>query len=215
MNKIKTPLVTLLVVAVVGVVLLLVNQARDPGVEPAAAPPAGAPPSSPAASPAPAAPAAQPAGQAVYTGHTSGPRIAVAVAVQGDKAAGYLCDGKIEAWLQGSRSGDTVTMQSKNGAYRVDGTVAGGKSEGTVQLANGRTYRFDAAVAGPPAGLYERRAGADDRAGWIVLPDGSQVGARTLDGVTTGAPPLDTSSQTTTVDGRTVPVSTFDVAGTG
>lgn len=212
MNTIKTPLVTLLVVALVGVVLLLINQARDPGVQPAASPPATASPPSAAA---PAAPAGQPTGQAVYTGHTSGPRMAVAVAVQGDKAAGYLCDGRTEAWVRGSRSGDTVTLESANGAYRVTATVAGDEADGTVQLANGRSYRFDAAVAGPPAGLYERRGGASDRAGWIVLPDGSQVGARTVDGVTTGAPPLDTSSRTATIDGQSVPVSTVDAASTG
>lgn len=215
MNKIKPPIVTVLVVAVFAVGLLLVNQARTPAVEPAAAPPAAPPPSGAPAAAAPTTTAADPTDKAVYTGHTNAPRIAVAVAVEGDKAAGYLCDGKIEAWLEGSRSGDTVTLRSKNGAYRLTGTVAGGRVEGTVSLPGGRSTEFDAAVAGPPAGLYERRAGTADRAGWIVLPDGSQVGARTVDGVTTGAPPLDTSSQTATVDGQSVPVSTLDVGGAG
>jgi hypothetical protein len=212
MGKIRTPLVTVLVVVVFGVVLLLVNQARDPGVEQAAAAPTAAPPSSAAAAPTTTAP---PAEQKVYTGHAQGSRLAVAVGTRGDKAAGYLCDGKVEAWVQGSRSGDAVTMQSKDGAYRVTGTVAGEKVDGTVELPGGRSYRYDADVAGPPAGLYERRAGAGDRTGWIVLPDGSQVGARTLDGVTTGAPPLDAASGTATVDGQSVPVGTFDVASAG
>lgn len=215
MNKIRTPLVTVAVVAVLGVVLLLITQSRDPGVDTAAAPPSAAPPSAaaPQASPEPAA---APAGQTVYTGYTSGPRIAVAVAVQGDRAAGYLCDGKkIEAWVQGTRSGDQVQMRSKNGAYTLTGTVADGRVEGTVSLANGRSYPFTAAAAGPPAGLYEQRPGATDRIGWIVLPDGSQVGARTRDGVTTPAPPLDAASGTATVDGQDVPVSTVDARSAG
>lgn len=214
MNKIRTPLVTVAVVAVVGVILLLINQSRDPGVDTAAAPPGAAP--SVAAPQAPTEAAAAPAGQAVYTGYTRGPRIAVAVAVQGDRAAGYLCDGKkIEAWLQGTRSGDQVQMQSKNGAYRLTGTVTDGRSDGTVYLANGRSYPFGAATAGPPAGLYEQRSGATDRTGWIVLPDGSQVGARTRDGVTTPAPPLDAASGTASIDGQDVRVSTVDVRGSG
>lgn len=209
MNKIRTPLVTLLAVAVLGAILLVINQSRDPGVDPAAGAPAAPPPS--AAAPASTEAAAEPAGQAVYTGHTQGPRIAVAVAVDGDEAAGYLCDGaKVEAWLQGTRSGDTVQMQSKNGAYRLTGTVTDGKVDGEVVLASGRSYPFGTTVAGPPAGLYEQRANATDRTGWIVLPDGSQVGARTRDGVTTPAPPLDAASGTATVDGQSVQVTTVD-----
>jgi len=212
MNKIRTPIVTVLVVAALAVILLVINQSQNPGVDTAAGPPAAAPPVA-AAPPAPASaePAAPPT-EAVYTGHTQGPRIAVAVAVEGDKAAGYLCDGgKVEAWLQGTRSGDTVQMQSKNGAYRLTGTVTDGKVDGDVVLASGRSYPFSTTVAGPPAGLYEQRASATDRTGWIVLPDGSQVGARTQDGVTTPAPPLDAASGTATVDGQGVQVATFDV----
>lgn len=213
MNKIRTPLVTVLVVAALGVILLVINQSQDPGVDPAAGPPGAAPPS--AAAPASTEAAAEPV-EAAYTGHTEGPRIAVAVAVEGDKAAGYLCDGaKVEAWLQGSRSGDTVQMQSRNGAYRLTGTVTDGKVDGEVVLASGRSYPFSTIVAGPPAGLYEQRANATDRTGWIVLPDGSQVGARTRDGVTTPAPPLDAASGTATVDGQDVRVATFDVGAGG
>lgn len=136
----------------------------------------------------------------------------MAVAVEGDKAAAYVCDGgKTEAWLQGTRSGDTVQMQSKDGRYRLTGTVTDGKVDGEVTLASGRSSEFSATVAGPPAGLYEQRASATDRTGWIVLPDGSQVGARTRDGVTTPAPPLDAASGTTTVDGQDVRVAVFDV----
>ncbi len=59
----------------------------------------------------------------------------------------------------------------------------------------------------PPSGLY--RASAQVRqakvvGGWIVLPNGSQVGVVDVAGEPTTAPPLDTATLTTTVNDTTV-----------
>ncbi len=56
---------------------------------------------------APAPPPA-PAREGVFIGASEN-QIAVAIAIKGNRAAGYLCDGnKIEAWLEGTVMGDQV-----------------------------------------------------------------------------------------------------------
>jgi hypothetical protein len=100
----------------------------------------------------------------------------LAVGVKGNRAAGYLCDGKkVEAWLEGDVNGDTLTLH------------------GSITL-GGATLPFSAQAATGQAGLYQSRRvlnGIATRTGWIVLPDGSQVGVRNNGGNRTPAPPLD------------------------
>lgn len=223
MKKIRTPVATLVAMAALGLVMLLANQTRGPDVDTAAAPPGGPTTAPPAASaPGAAQPGAPPGGaspgtaqpdagadtatepETAYTGYTStGRRMSVAVVVQGDRAVAYVCDGAdVEAWLQGSAADDRVELSRADGT-RLTGTRGEGKLTGTVWV-NDRSYRFSAAVAGPPAGLYESRAGTDgrtDRIGWIVQPDGSQVGIRTADGRSQTAPQLNEWTLRSTIDG--------------
>jgi serine/threonine-protein kinase len=130
---------------------------------------------------------------AVYVGHSSGNELTVAVAVSGAEAAAYICDGEtIEAWLDGTVSGEQVDLQGPNGA-QLTATLSDRAALGVVTGANGE-LPFSAAVAGPPAGIYEGRATVDgqpNRIGWIVLPSGRQVGINNVNGEREPAPELD------------------------
>jgi hypothetical protein len=107
--------------------------------------------------------------------------------------AAYLCDGKkIEAWLQGTASEGRVSLTGSRGAG-VAGTVNDRTIDGTVSV-GGKPRPFSLAVASPPAGVYQARTtinGVAARIGWVVLPDGSQVGVSTSNGAVAPAPRLD------------------------
>jgi hypothetical protein len=218
------PLLTVLVVAVVGAVLFIANSAGNPAnqpaaaavvaASPAAAPSAGATPSPAAAAAAATPPAATPAAaapvvaQKAYAGRTAGREMTIAVAVKDGRAVAYICDGKkVEAWLQGTLSGSELTLR---GTATVTGTVDAGKVTGSITV-NGRSYPFTAAAVTAPAGLYQGRAdvkGVATKIGWIVLGDGSQTGIRTPAGGVPGpAPALDpTRLDGVTVDGAPVTI---------
>jgi serine/threonine protein kinase len=154
-------------------------------------------PSTPQASaaPAPPPPTAAPAvTEAVFAGRTSGNEMTLAVGVKGNRAVGYLCDGKkVEAWLEGDVNGDTLTLHGRDASTSVTATVDRAALHGNVTLA-GATLPFSAQAATGQAGLYQSRRvlnGIATRIGWIVLPDGSQVGIRNNGGARTPAPTLD------------------------
>lgn len=199
----RSPLLTLTAVAAYFVVLLVANYIVNPGgaasvsatpgtTAPTVSATAGTYPSKSAAPPSVAASpgtsvAAEPSTsaeddafphKAVYVDRTSDRSLAVAVAVLGDKAAAYICDGRSrEAWLRGTVDGDEVTLTSRNG-YRIRAELDDdGRLEGTIAR-NGRRWKFDLKVAEPPAGLY-RGKGSKTTIGWIRLSDGSLVGVAT------------------------------------
>ena len=204
--KLKGPVATLVAVLALGLVLLLVNRTQNPGAvavaAPAPPPAAEAPPAQPA--PPPAEPAAE-AVQTVYTGRSDPRAVTVAIAVDGDQAAAYVCDGKkIEAWLEGTLTGGQISLQGENGA-RLTGTVAGDDVSGTVWASADKKWQFTATTAAPPAGLY--RAQSEDgssRIGWIVLPDGEQVGVLSRSGERSPAPRLNQRERTALIDGAQV-----------
>src|SRR5690242_8106244 len=120
------PLATLVSVVLLGAVLLVANMTSTPKAAPAAVPAASAAsaeaaaPSAEAAAPAEAgdAPSAAAAAPVVtekaYTGRSAGNEVTVAIAVKNGKAAAYACDGKkIEAWMEGTLTGDQLTLQGK------------------------------------------------------------------------------------------------------
>jgi hypothetical protein len=127
--------------------------------------------------------------EAVYAGKDATGKVAVAVAIKDDRAVAYVCDGKsFEAWLTGVVDGGRVTLESNRGPTidaRFNGKrVTGVAADGDVQ------YAFDLEKADPPAGLY-REQSSDTTIGWIVLPDGSQVGIKNTNGTLMPAPRLD------------------------
>jgi len=136
----------------------------------------------------------------VYAGRTRDDSAAIAVAVLGDKSAAYLCDGRnVESWLRGTVDEDEIKLESKDGA-KLEAELDGDRLKGTIEV-NDEKLRFDIAEAKKPAGLY-RAKGSKTTIGWIVLPDGSQVGIQTTGEESSAAPELDPDALQVTVDGE-------------
>jgi hypothetical protein len=217
-------LITLGSVVVLAVALLWVNALAGP-TTPTSSSSLGAPASTGPSSPSPAPPAeaapsptAEPAAvQTVYAGRTGGGEATVAVAVNGDRAAAYLCDGSsVESWLQGSVTGDQVVLTGRDTAALI-GTVSGATLSGTVVTSTGQAWLFSADEARPPAGIYEARTTIDGlatRIGWVVLPDGTQVGIQNVDGERSPAPALDLEDTTFTLDGAAQEATPVDGSDT-
>jgi hypothetical protein len=209
------------VVVLTGVLLwanALVGTSTAPTSSPAYSSPTPTEPSPPSPSEAAASSIPEPAAvQAVYTGRTGGGEATVAVAVSGDRAAAYLCDGgSVETWLQGSVLGDRISLTGRNTAA-LTGTISGGTVSGTVTTNTGQAWPFSAEEARPPAGIYEARTTIDGmatRIGWVVLPDGTQVGIRNVDGDRSPAPPLDLDDNTFTLDEAAYEATSIDGAAT-
>jgi serine/threonine protein kinase len=170
----------------------------------------GAAPAS-AAAPSSAAPASAAAGsalaEAVFTGRTSDNAITLAVGIKNGRTAGYLCDGsKVEAWLEGDATGEKITLRGRDPSTVVEAKVSEQGLFGTITVA-GANRPFAAKLATGPAGLYQSKRvlnGIASRIGWIVLPDGTQVGIRNENGVRTPAPRLDPATAEAVDGGETV-----------
>jgi serine/threonine protein kinase len=176
-----------------------------PSAAPGAAPPSAALPSSAA----PTSDAADPVlTEAVFTGRTSDNAITLAVGIKDGRAAGYLCDGsKVEAWLEGAVDGGKVTLRGRDASTTVEATASRQGLFGTITVGGvGRPFSATAAIG--PAGLYQSKRvlnGIATRIGWIVLPDGSQVGIRNENGVRTPAPRLEPAAAVAVDGGASVP----------
>jgi hypothetical protein len=127
--------------------------------------------------------------RATYAGRVGGGGGSVAVSIHNGQVIAYVCNGStVEAWLKGTASGGRLAMTGKNRA-RLTAKYASGKITGDV-VAHGTDYSFSVPVVNKPSGLYQATAvvrGAKVKAGWIVLPDGSQVGSFEAD-ASSGAP---------------------------
>lgn len=229
--KHRSPLVTLAAVVVFLAGLMVANylvhpvgaEAFDPTRPATAAPaPPTASPSVTSAAPTPGYPppsASAPASPAdderfpekvVYAGRTTDSSVAVAVAVLGNRAAAYVCDGRsFEAWLSGQVDGEELTLRSTSGAT-VKAELDDGRLGGRLE-AGDRSWRFELRVAEKPAGIYRAQRGGT-KIGWIVLPDGSQVGLITdRGGQNSPAPELDPAQGRAELNGE--PVSAEPVQG--
>ncbi len=218
--KLKGPLITLAVGVAVAATLLVLDLRATPasddntvaGPATVTGPTAGAttpPPSAtPSATPVPASP---PAG--TYAGSVDGGSGAsVAIAVKNGRAVAYVCDGhQAEAWLQGPADEGTVALTGA-GKASLSANYLNQHLTGKVTAA-GRTWTFTVGLVKPPSGLY--RAAAEVRqakvvGGWIVLPDGRQVGVVNDGGTEREAPRLDTTTLTSTVDDTTITATAVD-----
>ena len=228
--KIKTPYITLLTGAALGAVLLVASMLATPKAPAspiAAATPA--PASSATAQPSPASPTptatavANVPARANYAGEVNGGGASVAISIRHGQAIAYVCNGSvIEAWLKGTAAGGHLTMTGK-GRARLSATYRSKRAVGHV-VAHGIRYTFSAPAVHKPSGLYRAIAivrGAKIKAGWIVLPDGTQVGsiepnADATAPSATRAPMLDVTTGTAQ-DGDTVLVATpiSGVTGSG
>jgi hypothetical protein len=141
--------------------------------------------------------------EAVYTGDATGSNLAIAVAVKGDQASAYLCDGAaVEDWLKGTAEAGEVDLTSKNGKSSLTASLEGKRLVGEVTL-RGQTLPFSIAVGAPPTGLYRGENGKTT-VGWIILPNGQQVGIANSDGAEAPAPELDPDKGFVTVDGQRI-----------
>ena len=190
------PLATLVSVALLGAVLLVVNMMNTPTAgapSPAPAAAAAAPiATAEAAAPAPAAPAAPVVAEKAYTGRSAGNEVTVAIAVKNGKAAAYACDGKkVEAWMEGTLTGDRLTLQGKTSS--VTATVSEKATLGSITV-DGKERPFAAKGVQAPAGLYQGRGvlkGVEARVGWIVEDNGKVTGVAKRGEAEETAPVLD------------------------
>jgi len=198
----NTPLITLLTGAALGVILLIASMLVTPSGTPVSysasdASSASSSPSAPAAASSSSAPATEPSAvptatsptHATYAGRVGGGGGSVAVAIHGNQAIAYVCNGStVEAWMRGTATGGKLVMTGKDGA-KLTATYSHRRVAGDV-AAHGTDYSFAVHLVNKPSGLYQATAevrGAKVKAGWIVLPDGSQVGAFESD-ANSGAP---------------------------
>ena len=161
--------------------------------------------------------------RANYAGEVNGGGASVAISIHHGQAIAYVCNGSvIEAWLKGTAANGHLTMTGK-GHARLSATYRTKRAVGHV-IAHGVRYTFSAPAVHKPSGLYRAIAivrGAKIKAGWIVLPDGSQVGSlepntNAAAPSATRAPMLDVTTGTAH-DGNTVLVATpiSGVTGSG
>jgi hypothetical protein len=247
--KRNTPLITLLAGAALGVVLLVASMLTTPSsaqpnysaaaassavpAESATSAPtesseAPEPAESSAAASAPAAapsPARTTPTRADFTGRVGGGGGSVAVAVHGDKAIAYVCNGStVEGWMRGKVENGKLTLTGKNQTH-LTASIHTGTVTGDVE-AHGTDYSFSVPTvsksSSKSSGLYQATAvvqGKTIKAGWIVLGDGTQIGSLETDesgenAVT--APKLDVATMTARIGNvvlHAVPVS--GVTGSG
>ncbi|MEV0323392.1 hypothetical protein ACIBKX_26215 [Streptomyces sp. NPDC050658] len=168
------------------------------------APATSEPAASPSKEPTPKEPAEKPPAKAEYAGRTDDDTSAVSISVRDGKAIAYFCDGKnTESWLKGDVEDDgSMRLTGKHGA-KLDGDLDGDQVRGTVDI-DKRTWDFTAKKATKPSGLYRATTevrGAKIDGGWIVLPDGQQVGILKSDGKPRPAPRLDPETGAVPFDG--------------
>ncbi|MDH6448890.1 MULTISPECIES: hypothetical protein [unclassified Streptomyces] len=212
------PLLTLLAGLLVGLFMLSLNAttgekptsaAVQPSPSTKASPGTKASPSAAPTNPTPpprATPSATAVPEGVYTGRTDDDSSAVAITVRDDKAIAYVCDGhNIESWLQGDVKADGSLRLTGKGGASLEAEVKGTRQlRGTATVGSG-SYPFTIDRSKKSSGLYRANstvAGAKIEGGWIVLPDGEQVGILKRDGKPSPAPRIDPETGAVTVDGQ-------------
>ncbi len=174
------------------------ESSNDKPKPPAESPKAPEAPDEPEAPAAPTFPA-----EAMYSGDATGSDLAIAVAVKGKQASAYLCDGDdVEDWLKGTAEAGKLELTSKQGESSLTAELKGKRLTGTVEF-RGNSLPFSIAVAAPPAGLYRGENGKTT-IGWIILPNGKQVGIANSGGDEVPAPELDPGMGYVTIDGMRV-----------
>ncbi|MEV1022731.1 hypothetical protein [Streptomyces sp. NPDC050264] len=201
------PLYTLFAGLALAVIMLSLNATTGDRSASFAGAPAATTTPAPSASPTRTAssPSSSPSAKTSYAGRTDDDTAAVSVSVRGDKAVAYFCDGRSkESWLKGSVEDDgSMKLSGRHGA-ELEGKLADARIRGTVRIED-RPYGFTAKKAVKPSGLYRATAqvrGAKIDGGWIVLPDGRQVGIVRRDDEPSAAPRIDPETGAVTVDGE-------------
>lgn len=222
--KSSAPLLTLAAVAALGVGFLVANTVNHAGAGPRSAtsgieqPATATGPTTPTPQPEAGGPPEGTVTEKAYAGWSAGRELSVAIAVKDGRAVGYVCDGtSVEAWLEGTQAGGTLSLESKDGSSTITATADGSSSEGTVTV--GGTQRpFTAEGVTAPAGLYEGRAdvrGVATRVGWVVSGAGDVTGVASAAGERRPAPRLNPAAPgSVTLDGVPVAVTPLDGGAT-
>ena len=204
------PLLTLLAGLLLGLFMLSLNATTGEKPTSASVQPSPSTKASPSAAPKPTtaspSPSRTPVPEGVYTGRTDDDSSAVAITVRDDKAIAYVCDGRnVESWLQGDVKDDGSLKLSGKGGASLDARVKGaGQLSGKANVGSGG-YPFTIDRTNKSSGLYRANstvAGAKIEGGWIVLPDGEQVGILKRDGKPSPAPEIDPETGAVTVEGQ-------------
>jgi hypothetical protein len=120
----------------------------------------------------------------------------IAIVAKGASAVAYLCDGtRIEAWLQGSATNGRLNLSGAGNA-RLTGTFSGKRAAGAATV-GGQRFDFDVPAISTGTRLWRATRnvrGAQIVAGWIVLPNGRQVGLATVNGTETKPSALDVAT---------------------
>lgn len=130
-----------------------------------------------------AGPAAPQAAGSTYVGRVQGTDAFVAIARDGRKVGGYLCDsGEVSRWIRYGwlRRGRAPLVAGTTGRRLGTVRIAGRAARGTVRLGGERRAFRARRVRPRDGGLHFAVGKQPDRllvAGWILLPDGSQRGA--------------------------------------
>ena len=236
--KRRTPLITLLSGAVLGIALWIASMVAaspSPGgsgygaaaslpvsATPAATATAAAVPSTqvPSASTAPATSPAATAGElehANFVGMVTGGGSAIAISIRNGRAIAYFCNGKtMDAWMSGVLANGKLMLTGKRGAH-AEVNITPGHAQGMVMV-NGTPHAFSVTTANRPAGLFRATAvvnGTPVKAGWIVLASGAKIGSLEINPnsaapVTQAAPPLDLATLTAVDDGVTLTATPID-----
>jgi hypothetical protein len=153
---------------------------------------------------------------AIFVGPVEGSDAYIAVAKDGRKIGGYVCDdGTVSRWIEYRwlQHGRAPLVAGTTGETLGSVRIAGRAASGTVSV-GGQELPFHARrVHGRDAGLYFAAGTQMDRvlvAGWILAPDGTQRGAvsrldtRTLRPLAPSpAPKLDPRAETIQIGGDT------------
>jgi hypothetical protein len=145
----RGPLVTLTVVAVLGLGLMLVTALSELGRTTPGMAVAEMSPGTPAPPPAQQFPA-----QADYAGEitTATGVITLEISVDGETAIAYACDyDDVEVWLRGSARTGVLNLASKDSTSRLEGRLTGDTVAGTLAV-DARKWDFKAAAAAAQVG---------------------------------------------------------------
>lgn len=157
-----------------------------------------------------------------WAGDVSDGKSTIAIVRQGDEAIAYVCDGdKIEAWLHGDAADGKLklaTLDKSPIEAELTGTFGNGRAKGTITVEGKELGTFNAKTVQKPSGLFRATAdvrGARLEGGWIVLPDGTQVGLANFAGSPVAVPPLNLADLTTTVFGAKITAKPVAPGGAG
>lgn len=140
-----------------------------------------------------------------YVGWVDGGGTSVAIVIDGDEAIAYVCDGVTEAWLTGTAYNGELSLTGDDGELTAsyDENRAAGET-----VVGDQAWTFEIEYVAPPEGLYQVAdtivGGAEVDGGWIVLPDGRQIGVLNVGADTRPAPELDPETGQVIVSDTTI-----------